>query len=461
MGKKRSGKKASAAARRKGLNTAGNPPLAGSSPIKTAKDTSELQTARKQHVAPSKDGVHQKPMPQEQKPQDALQQSPAPEQPRKENKVTTIVKSGSRVHLHTVAPKNLIEYKTVHVQQVAPPRQIVLLSARQVDPPKQAATASNVVVTTHLSDGLGNRLFQVAFGFAMARKHKDVTYKLVKALSQRNTHSGTCYLDTVLAAFPRDDSLETKRWAQVGEPAGRNLWYNAFDKPPANTVYAGYFQNDRYLSHCADEIRALLHEAPMARRRMPELAKKYPALVVPLVTASAGARKASNHDTIFLHVRRGDYVGHAALYVDLRAYFARAWTDLTKTHSNDGKDLHVAVISNDIKGAEANELNAEWYKTIPNKFYINENEVDTLYAMWMCNLGGICSNSTFSWWGAWGNRHMTTKRMYFPDQWTSATYMNKWPCDIWPTGSIKVSVAAFATTAGASKDDRIPHVVVD
>jgi len=41
--------------------------------------------------------------------------------------------------------------------------------------------------------------------------------------------------------------------------------------------------------------------------------------------------------------------------------------------------------------------------------------------MSMCKLGGICSNSTFSWWGGWLNEN-AEKRVYFPAEWHYAKY---------------------------------------
>jgi hypothetical protein len=49
-------------------------------------------------------------------------------------------------------------------------------------------------------------------------------------------------------------------------------------------------------------------------------------------------------------------------------------------------------------------------------FVEDENEINSLYLMSLCNLGGICGNSTFAWWGAYLNNNVN-KKIYFPNRW--------------------------------------------
>jgi hypothetical protein len=47
--------------------------------------------------------------------------------------------------------------------------------------------------------------------------------------------------------------------------------------------------------------------------------------------------------------------------------------------------------------------------------YIERDEITSLWLMSLCNLGGICANSTFSWWGGWLNPNHK-KQIFFPSR---------------------------------------------
>ena len=51
---------------------------------------------------------------------------------------------------------------------------------------------------------------------------------------------------------------------------------------------------------------------------------------------------------------------------------------------------------------------------------IDEPELETLYLMSQC-AGGICANSSFSWWGAFLNPH---RKIVMPDKWYPHSTLN-------------------------------------
>ena len=65
----------------------------------------------------------------------------------------------------------------------------------------------------------------------------------------------------------------------------------------------------------------------------------------------------------------------------------------------------------------------EWYPFLFKNYeiYSNKDEVANLYAMVRCTKGGICCNSTYSWWGAWLNTN-NDKTICIPKK-TDGIYM--------------------------------------
>jgi len=77
-----------------------------------------------------------------------------------------------------------------------------------------------------------------------------------------------------------------------------------------------------------------------------------------------------------------------------------------------------------------------YLQTINHILIKDPDEVINLYLMSRCKLGGICSNSTFGWWGAWLNQN-PDKKVFFPSQWMAD---KNFKTDIYPEKSIVISV---------------------
>ena len=143
----------------------------------------------------------------------------------------------------------------------------------------------------------------------------------------------------------------------------------------------GYFQNYKYIDPVKDEFLKMLSFNI-------SVLSKYPNL----------------QNSIFLHIRGGDYLIYDVHNVNLSNYYSKCLEQCTDP---------IVVFTND-----ANYAN----KILSGKQYtiINESDIDSLYLMSQCK-GGICANSSFSWWGAYLN---TNRKLFLPSKWYNDPSMN-------------------------------------
>ena len=99
------------------------------------------------------------------------------------------------------------------------------------------------------------------------------------------------------------------------------------------------------------------------------------------------------------------------------------------------------VFSDDIEWCKAT-LPARYPSVGSNKWiWFTGDEYATLSAMMGCTLGGICANSTFSWWGAYLSRSLE-KLFIMPGTWTYDRPGFPLGVDIYPSWAERISTSA-------------------
>jgi Glycosyl transferase family 11 len=223
-------------------------------------------------------------------------------------------------------------------------------------------------LTMELVGGLGNQLFQLAALMHIASKTGRRPY--LQSLTNPSPHSSVSYFDTVFWRFrPMLRSGHTP--IRIEEQSID--WRTTFRLHP-DVCLAGYFQDWRYAD--ADFVRELLF--PTGTQ------DKYEGI----------------KEGIFLHIRGGDYVNNPYHDLKLDAYYERAIAMFP--------GAHFFVVTNDVGYAMSRPFMATLKHTL-----VMEPELDILFLMSQC-AGGICANSSFSWWGAFLNPH---RKIIMPDRW--------------------------------------------
>jgi Glycosyl transferase family 11 len=224
------------------------------------------------------------------------------------------------------------------------------------------------MLAAQLNGGLGNQLFQLAFAETLSRE-TGRTLCMLNHDSPNTGHSKTQYFQSIFSDFTTCPLLPSQ-YSRFKETSAQRV----HSLPPltdAPNLYAeGYFQNWEYVSPSFIE-----------RLRLPSC---------------------PSTDTAFLHIRGGDYVNHSFHDVGLGKYYEKA----IKLFPSDTL-FH--VFTNDIEYAKS----MEFLKDLPHCF-IMADEVTSLAMMSRCSRGGICANSSFSWWGAFLNPN---RLIVMPDTW--------------------------------------------
>lgn len=277
------------------------------------------------------------------------------------------------------------------------------------------------MVIIKITGGLGNQLFQFAFGVAVEETlGHQVKYDLQEYLK-------TGYRKFDLDKFVGDLKIADKEeidknynviqkikfliFKNFGFPFGlKGLKYYLesnyrFDEKVFSigddAYLSGYWQNEKYFTnHRLKIIDKIKISDSQSAENLTYL------------------KQIRSSNSVSIHVRRGDYISNSksnSIYAtcDLR-YYERAIQQL----SAQFEDLTFFVFSDDM----------EWVTTHFSKFermiFVNVNLGDTAFEdlklMSNCK-HNIIANSTFSWWAAWLNQH-EGKVVIAPNSW----YTQKW-----------------------------------
>jgi hypothetical protein len=248
------------------------------------------------------------------------------------------------------------------------------------------------------SSGMGNQMFQVAALLGYAERYGHVPVFLEEP-NPSTEHPETAFRADVWSKIPVRPELQQESWVSLP------LKTFVYESPPyvaANILLEGYAQCEAY-----------------GPSKLPTFTPRLSPAMIPLAW----------HSMFFLHVRRGDYLHPANAHhaVNLWDYYRRCLREYRPY-------TPCFVVSDDMEWCRQNlpevdsRRNWIWCPPLP--------DTEVLFWMSVCEKGGICANSTFSWWAAklgWNSRKKG--RYFMPATWgTGSTFANT--RDLYPSWAI-------------------------
>lgn len=240
--------------------------------------------------------------------------------------------------------------------------------------------------------GLGNQMTQYAFYRELEFLGYDVKL-YIGGFRHYTLHNGY-ELDKVFGVVPNyATEKDVQKFYSLFNRIRKKIWckdniviqkhYNfnpSYLNYNTDSFIDGYWQSERYFADVIDLVRKDFS--------FPQLSEKNQDIAI----------KIAEYNSVSIHVRRGDYVGHS-LYEGICDidYYNRALLEITRNIESP----IFFVFSNDLLWCREN-------LQLDNAVYVDINDTENGYRdlqlMSLCK-HNILANSSFSWWAGWLNAY--------------------------------------------------------
>jgi hypothetical protein len=278
----------------------------------------------------------------------------------------------------------------------------------------------NKILFIRTHGGLGNQMFQIASGYGIAKKNNMdcVIINSSNVLKSDFTHTtdNNYFMYTIFNKFPivNLECINIKKEKYYKEESKDCFIFNDIVLKDEDIVLNGYFQNEKYFIDYKNIIVENFKNNNLYKKILNDIKnnKEHELLL---------------KNSYFLHIRRGDYVNNPTHQIDYDTYYTKAISYILERDNN----AHFTIISDDIEYCKTYNV----LKNINKVFYSNTDPLVTIYFISLFYKGGICCNSTFSWWGSYLNNNRN-KLVLFPNKWVN----NDWIIDIYYEKSIIIEI---------------------
>lgn len=275
------------------------------------------------------------------------------------------------------------------------------------------------MIIIQLAGGLGNQMFQYAFGRSLAHRLNTKLKLDISSYRRRKRHGYSLHHFRICEDYvDRSDVERLVPFSRIQIYLRRHFGLSfsdrlyverSFDYDPGtgvvkpDTLLSGYWQSEQYFIDIGDTIR-----------------KEFVLKTVISPATDEIRQKIGNTNSVSIHVRRGDYIENRKFHrrhgICDMAYYQRAVEMIMKKVENP----HFFIFSDDPEWIKYNFAFLET-KTLVTGSGASKNFED-LYLMTQCR-HNIIANSSFSWWGAWLNNN-PGKVVMAPEQWFADKTIN-------------------------------------
>lgn len=295
-----------------------------------------------------------------------------------------------------------------------------------------------------LNGGLGNQMFQYAFGRALSKKHKETFVLDCSVLENHSKTVDYTLREFELKIFPlqakKASDMELKKFRMSLLSKINLRLHRLFEVPyffrtqtvsevefyskfrgnmlsSIKTSFIGYWQSEKYFKAIESLIRSDFTFKPELNERNLKV-----------------KRRIEDSNSVSIHVRRGDFVDNPSAFethgVCSLDYYRNAIAEV-KNHVNDPVFY---IFSDDCNWVRNSNLVGDSHEFIDwNQG--KESYID-MQLMSYCK-HNIIANSSFSWWGAWLNNY-SSKIVIAPKQWFADDVMNAQSHDLIPKNWKKI-----------------------
>jgi hypothetical protein len=295
------------------------------------------------------------------------------------------------------------------------------------------------VIIVKLQGGLGNQMFQYAFGKALA--HTRRTSLLIDDSFYHQELNNVDKREIELALFPGLKLAFADRWLassfyQYNRWDNRlrkwlggkkrtlvreqNFRYDAgFHRLPGSLLLDGFFQTERYFAECQQLIADTF---------------RFPAFA-PADPNTAFLRHIETSRSVSVHVRRGDYVKFASTNAIHGTCSPAYYKNAIGKVLGQFPDARFFFFSDDPDWVNENLAQGDAAGTVIT-LNTGKDSWKDMSLMSRCQ-HHIIANSSFSWWGAWLNQSKE-KTVIAPEKWFRTTDPFYDTTDLLPAGWIKL-----------------------